>query len=355
MPFKKASATQSTLKMSMYGPPGSGKTFTALLIAEGLARHANKRVAYVDTENGTVFYSRRVPDRPTHPEAFDFDALYTRSVTEILAEVRRLSHEEHGVVVLDSMSHIWDACMAAYNGPRTRAGTIPMHAWARIKKPYKDLMHWALNCPMHVLLLGRQGNVFEEDETTGETKAVGVKMRAEGETQYEPHVCLRMEAVRTEGLTKKAAMKSTGIITAFTEKDRSGILQGQLIEWPSFETVAAPLLGLLDETQSQISSEDEVAQRDAETLDREEREKARSSAIRREQFQARFKLAKNLAEVEAIGKEITPAIRRELLKEDVVLLRDAYLEARGRATGQIAEAARSPTPPPPPPADETGE
>ena len=36
--FRKAKAEQAALKIAMYGPPGSGKTFTTLLLAEGLAK-----------------------------------------------------------------------------------------------------------------------------------------------------------------------------------------------------------------------------------------------------------------------------------------------------------------------------
>jgi hypothetical protein len=52
--FQKPQSLKAALKMALYGPAGSGKTFTALLLAEGLARHTGKRVAYCDTEYGTV-------------------------------------------------------------------------------------------------------------------------------------------------------------------------------------------------------------------------------------------------------------------------------------------------------------
>ena len=44
--FQKPQALKAALKMALYGPAGSGKTFTALLVAEGLARHTGKRIAY---------------------------------------------------------------------------------------------------------------------------------------------------------------------------------------------------------------------------------------------------------------------------------------------------------------------
>lgn len=127
--FRKAKAEQAALKMGLYGAPGSGKTFTSLLIAEGLADLTKKRVAYVDTEHGTDFYCQAVADRGVHPEAFDFDAIYTRSLTETIEETKKLDPKEHGVVVVDSFTHLWEAAQAAYSGNVNRAGQIPFHAW----------------------------------------------------------------------------------------------------------------------------------------------------------------------------------------------------------------------------------
>jgi hypothetical protein len=102
----------------MFGPAGSGKTFTSLLIAEGLARHTDKRIAFLDTEMGTAFYGQTVPQRPVHPQGFDFDVLRTRAITETLAAVRGLDSTHHSVVIIDSISHLWDACRNAYTGRR---------------------------------------------------------------------------------------------------------------------------------------------------------------------------------------------------------------------------------------------
>src|SRR5260370_9114720 len=143
--FQKPQPLKAALKMALYGPAGSGKTFTSLLLAEGLARHAGKRVAFCDTEHGTAFYSQHVPERAAHPDDFDFEVLHPRSITEALAAVQGLDQERFGVLVVDSITHLWDACRNAYNGKLTRAGTIPLHAWGAIKKPYKDLMNLLLS------------------------------------------------------------------------------------------------------------------------------------------------------------------------------------------------------------------
>ncbi len=193
--FQKPPALKAALKMAFYGPAGSGKTFTSLHVSEGLSRHTGKRIAFCDTEYGTAFYGQEVPQRAVHPKAFDFDVLYTKSITEVLDAVCGLDPAVHGVIAIDSISHLWDACRNAFKGKLTKAGTIPLHAWAGIKKPYKNLkMHVLLSSPVHVLICGRQGNDFAEDDESGEMKNLGYKMRAEGETAYEPDVLVRLEA-----------------------------------------------------------------------------------------------------------------------------------------------------------------
>jgi hypothetical protein len=87
------------------------------------------------------------------------------------------------VVVIDSISPLWDACKNAFTGKLTKAGTVPLHGWIAFKKPCKDLLHRLLASPIHVLICGRQGNDFAEDEGLGELKTVGFTLRAEGENR----------------------------------------------------------------------------------------------------------------------------------------------------------------------------
>ena len=322
--FRKAKAEQAALKLGFYGPPGSGKSLTALLCAEGLSAASGKRIAYVDTERGTDFYCQSVPTRNIHPNAFDFDAIYTRSVTEVSDEIRALDPAVYGVVVIDSMTHIWEATMAAFNGKKTAAGTIPFHAWGKIKKPYKDLMAFLISSPMHFIICGRQGVVYEDNEETGQTEAVGVKMKAEGETPYEPHILIRMEVTRP-----KKTMENADHV-AYVEKDRTGVLSGRSFVNPTFDSLCAPLMGLLGGQQAQMPTGDEAAAVDAERLAIIETERAEESERQLREIKARIDLAPTLAELKLIGKQITPQLKARMLPENVAALREAYLERESR-------------------------
>ncbi len=72
--FVKAKSEQAFFKVALYGKTGSGKTLTSCSGPKGWRREG-KRVAFVDTERGSEFYSIEIPERTVHPKAFDFDRL----------------------------------------------------------------------------------------------------------------------------------------------------------------------------------------------------------------------------------------------------------------------------------------
>ena len=304
--FQKAKPMQAFYKGAVYGPPGSGKTYTTLMQATGLAEACGKRIAYVDTERGTDFYT----------EKFDFDAIYTTSLADVYEAVQLLDTKTHGVIVIDSISHLWDAAMAAYEGKRTKnesAGGIPMHAWGGIKKPYKNLIRWLMDCEYHVFILGRQKNVFEDDDK-GQMKKVGVQMRAEGETAYEPHICCRMEARQSD----KDSSKSTYF--SIYEKDRTGLLAGRTFPNPSFSTIECVLPLLNAKSQAHSENPDEVAAKDSELLEKEEAIKEKKSA---DILKACQDLVARAKDMKALGDVIEQCKtkKRSMVKKDEALLR----------------------------------
>lgn len=326
--FRKAKAEQAAIKLGIYGPPGSGKTFTSLLLAEGLSKTNGKRVAYIDTEHGTDFYCKEVKTRRVHPEAFDFDALYTRSITEVEAAVKSIG-DEYGVIVLDSITHIWEAAIASYSGRTTSVGTIPMQAWGKIKKPYKSIMATLLSSPCHVIICGRQGVEYATNEETDELQAVGLKMKAEGETAYEPHILLRMESIKPRKTNEIAQ------IVAYAEKDRTGVLAGRSFINPTFETICGPILDLLGGTQAKVQTTDETAAQDAEAIGEADRQREAEGEKSFNDFVARITLAKDVKELKAIGNELTPKVKSLMGPDRVDTLRGKYLTREQELTGRL--------------------
>jgi hypothetical protein len=255
----KAEPKQAKVKIGIYGKSGSGKTFTSLLLAEGLAKREGKRIAFVDSERGTDYYSMDIAERTIHPKAFDFDRIVTRSMMEALEVASELDTSVYGVLVIDSITHFWEAAREAYMGKKGPSGQIPIQAWAEIKKPYKKLMAAFLDKDVHAILCGREGLQMEKDED-GDMEIVGTKMKAEGETAYEPHMLARFAPRRDA--------EGGYIISAFWEKDRSGILTGRTTDWPNYQTIE-PITNYLSGTQGTIGSIEESAEKDAAAIEAE--------------------------------------------------------------------------------------
>lgn len=272
--FQKAKSEQAFFKVGLYGKTGTGKTFTSLLWAEGLAARENKRIAYIDTERGTEFYAMNIPERKIHPEAFDFDRLITRSLMDTVEAIESIDPAEYGVVVIDSITHLWEAAQAAYQGKKMSNGGIPIQAWQGIKRPYKKLISLFLDGNFHAIICGREGVVMENNEE-GEPEVVGTKMKAEGETPHEPHILGRMRPGRDS--------EGGYIIKVFFEKDRSGILTGREIDWPNYKTIE-PVVGHLNGTQQgKLGNLDDVGEHDAA---KQEKENERAGADRQGLYNA---------------------------------------------------------------------
>lgn len=318
--FKKARPMQAFFKSSCYGPAGSGKTYTTLLQATGLADICGKRIAYVDSERGTDFYT----------EKFDFDAIYTQSLADVTEAVESLDPSVHGVIVIDSISHLWDAAMNAYEGKRTKnesANGIPMHAWGGIKKPYKNLIRWLMDCPFHVFILGRQKNVFEDDDK-GQIKKVGVCMRAEGETAYEPHICCRMEARQSADDSSKSTYFS------IYEKDRTGLLAGRTFANPSFKTIECVLPLLNGAEQARSENPDDVVAKDSALLDREEEAKEKKSTEILKACQDLVEKAKDMKELGDVVEQCKTK-KRYMVRKDESMLR-TYLNDKTEGLIKLA-------------------
>jgi len=327
--FSKAAAQQARLKVSMYGPPGSGKTFTALLFAEGLAKVRGKRIAFVDTERGTDFYTMAIPQRTVHPAAFDFDAVYTRSLGDTVEAIKSLDPATHGVLVIDSISHVWDSAIEAAESRFNNGKPLELRHWGPAKKPYRSLLSWVIDSPFDLFVLGRQKNLFET--VNGELQRVGVSMRAEGETQYETHICMRMES------RKDPTDSTKSIYEVYVEKDRTGVLSGKVFRNPSFSTIE-PLLPLLGEVQAPTEDESERIAKDGELLQKQEdkaKDKAEKSLTKFRALKAEIVAAASIEDVASFATTMKKETRY-LLDEHIEVLRQLYSDKSTEVKDKLA-------------------
>lgn len=331
MGWKKAQPQQGYIKALFYGPQGTGKTVSALLCAEGLVGGTGKRIAMIDTERGSDFYAIKNDHRMFHPAPFDFDAEYTKSLTVATKRIRELKWDECGCLIIDSLTHLWESAQAAFAHKQNGDGKIPFHVWGAIKRPFRDLITYLIDAPVHVILCAREGTTYSTDADTKQTKQTGAKADSEKNTAYEPHIVCRFALETVAGATLP-------VNCCHVEKDRTSVIHGKVIDWPGFDSLFADVLPLLGATQAIVDKEEDAAFTDRLNLEKDQSEKVAASTIKRDQLVTRFSAAKTLEELMTIGKEITDAVKRTLLPEHLEALTGAFKRNRDRLVPKGAPA-----------------
>jgi hypothetical protein len=99
MEIKKAVRSQAKIKIALEGVSGSGKTYSALQLAQGMAQ----KILVVDTENGSAsLYADQIPG------GFDVIELKPPYKTEAYIEaIDAAIANGYDCVILDSISHAW--------------------------------------------------------------------------------------------------------------------------------------------------------------------------------------------------------------------------------------------------------
>ena len=99
--FKKATREQVWLKVLLSGASGSGKSFTALRLATGIARKCGSDIAYIGTEGSRdKYYSNEF--------AYDLMQLEDPFSTDKYIEAIDMAVEAgYKVLIIDSLSHEW--------------------------------------------------------------------------------------------------------------------------------------------------------------------------------------------------------------------------------------------------------
>jgi len=164
--FKKATKSQSKLRLGLVGPSGSGKTFTALQIATGLGGS----IAVIDSERGSA---------SKYADLFDFDVLelQTFSPKTYVNAIKAAIQARYDVLIIDSLSHAWEGVGGALDTvdkKATQAGANSFTAWKDVTPMHREMVEAILACPCHVIVTMRSkmDYVLEEQQRRGGKKVM---------------------------------------------------------------------------------------------------------------------------------------------------------------------------------------
>lgn len=234
--FQKADTGHAYLKAGVLGLAGSGKTLTSSLMAIGLIDYMRSRVqtknvaAFVDTENGAAWVTTRFKEA-----GIELMVARTRALSDLRDSIKWAT-DNADVLIIDSITHFWRLYCDEYAQKKNRKRGLEFSDWDAVKREWRvNFTDLYLNSPLHIIMCGRQGYEYDmqvNDAGKKELVKTAVKMKAEGETGFEPSLLIQMEAEQkiVDGSVKKIDNVATVL------KDRSDTINGAIIENPTFSS-----------------------------------------------------------------------------------------------------------------------
>ncbi|RLA96197.1 MAG: AAA family ATPase [Deltaproteobacteria bacterium] len=220
--FRKAQRKKAKLRLGLAGPAGSGKTYSALLIAFGLGG----KVAMLDTEHGSGELYANLGDYDVATLSPPF------SPDRYVKIIREAEKEGYNVLIIDSISHAWAG----------EGGILEMHdkyaktkgnsftAWREVTPTHNALVEAMLQSEMHIIATMRSKQEYimtTDDKGKTAIKKVGMAPIQRDGMEYEFTLFLELSlehyAMATKDRTSLFDGRPPFVITVETGKT--------LLEW----------------------------------------------------------------------------------------------------------------------------
>ncbi len=203
MELKQSQRNRAKIKMALQGASGSGKTMSALLLAQGLTNGDFSKVAVIDTENNSSnlyahigIYNILDLQPPYSPEKY-IEAIDVCLKAGIEA------------IIIDSISHCWDYLLNYH-------ASLPGNSftnWNKVTPRQKAFVDKILQSNVHVICTMRvkQGYVLSERNGKVVPEKVGLKPIQRDDISYEFTIIFELNARHF----------------AFVSKDRTNLFEGK--------------------------------------------------------------------------------------------------------------------------------
>ncbi len=167
MQLRQSERKRAKIKMALQGSAGSGKTYSSLLLAQGLTNGDFSKVAIIDTENGSA-------DLYAHLGQYNVLTLKPPFTPENYIKAIEVC-EKAGmeVIIIDSISHCWEELLDFHSKLAGNSFTN----WSKITPRQKAFVDKILQCEAHVIATMRtkQDYVLQQKDGKYIPEKVGLK------------------------------------------------------------------------------------------------------------------------------------------------------------------------------------
>ena len=222
MILKQAKKEHSKLRIGISGASGFGKTYSALLLAKGIAGDWDK-VAVIDTENGSAnLYADLGPFNTLSLNAPYSPERYIKAIG--LCQKAKME-----VIIIDSVTHEWTGAGGCLDIHEKLGGRF--QDWAQVTPRHRDFLDAILNSSAHIITTTRRKVDYSLDSTGGgRTKVVKHGTKEITREGYEYELTLNFEIINENHLAK-ASKDRTGLFVGKPEQILTESTGKQLLNW----------------------------------------------------------------------------------------------------------------------------
>jgi hypothetical protein len=235
--FQKAQKVVKKARIGICGVAGSGKTLTALKLAQSLG----KKIALVDTENNSsVLYGDRI----------DFDVLNLEppfEVTKYIEAIHMAESAGYDVLILDSISHAWagEGGILDTQGKMADSGMNSFAAWRKLTPQHNAFVETMIRSKLHLIATMRakmEYVVETNDKGKSVPRKVGLAPVQREGTDFEFDIVFDIDLNHN----------------AMSSKDRSSLFDGKILSRPD-EKIGRQILEWLNKGVAPERTEKPVA------------------------------------------------------------------------------------------------
>lgn len=185
--FQKAKKEKIYLKVLLAGASGSGKSYSALKLATGIANKMDGRIAAIDTEAGRIRY---------YANEFDFDDLqlsepYTPE--KYIEAITQAVDSGYNVLIIDSITHEWNYILDQVD---KIPGTNSYTKWGKLTPRHNKFTEKMIQSPINIIatVRGKDAYVLEQDKNGKQVpKKVGLGYTQRDGLEYEYTVTFNID------------------------------------------------------------------------------------------------------------------------------------------------------------------
>lgn len=246
--FKKAKKEQVWLKVLVSGASGSGKSYSALRLAKGIAGKCGSRIAYIGTEGSRNKY---------YASEFDYDLLELEdpfTIEKYIDAIDEAISAGYKVLIIDSLTHEW----LWLNDTHDKMPGNSFQNWGKLKPRHREFIDKILTCPIHVIATSRSKDewVLETDSKGRQIpRKVGLGTQQDKNITYEYTVSLVVEQdTHIAHADKDNSKIFDGRYDILTEKDGEA-----LYNWANDSDIPATVKEPKKFEEAEITPEDQLA------------------------------------------------------------------------------------------------